>query len=153
MGMIIACDGVWDVLSSQEAVDRVRRELVSIRRGALQPGDVVEKILHECLASDPSQVVGTDNMTMILVVFDKSGSNPGANSKPPSPQSNAKDISLPQTRERNTPKQNVALSVLTDCLSKATGAEQPSCRPRLLGNTTPTNVGHKSPPSWGLVNS
>jgi serine/threonine protein phosphatase PrpC len=152
--MIIACDGVWDVLSSQEAVDRVRRELVSIRRGALQPGDVVEKILHECLASDPSQVVGTDNMTMILIVFDKSGSNSGANSKPASPESSAKDISPLQTRERNPPKHDGALSVLTDCCLKATGAEQPSIRrPCLLGNTKLANADHKSPPSWGLVNS
>jgi serine/threonine protein phosphatase PrpC len=70
--MIIACDGVWDVLSSQEAVDRVGSYLPQIRAGELQPSDVVRNILNECLASDPADLVGTDNMTMILVVFRKS---------------------------------------------------------------------------------
>lgn len=69
--LVIACDGIWDVLTSQDVVDRVQKDLSAIRNGSLKPSDVVGKILDECLAEDPSQGIGTDNMTMILVIFDK----------------------------------------------------------------------------------
>jgi len=75
--MVIACDGVWDVMTSQQMVDRVQKDLLAIRRGELSPDNVVRKILDECLASDPSANFGkgADNMTMILIVFDKGASN------------------------------------------------------------------------------
>jgi protein phosphatase 1G len=68
--IIIASQGVWGVLSSQQAVDRVRRDLASIKSGDLQPADVVQNILCECLSDDSSEALGTDNMTMVLIVFD-----------------------------------------------------------------------------------
>eukprot|EP00930_Biecheleria_cincta_P070276 TRINITY_DN57917_c0_g1_i1.p1 TRINITY_DN57917_c0_g1~~TRINITY_DN57917_c0_g1_i1.p1 ORF type:complete len:463 (-),score=82.76 TRINITY_DN57917_c0_g1_i1:198-1526(-) len=69
--LIIACDGVWDVLSSQDVVDRVHKHLPEMRRGELQPSDVVSQILDECLATDPRKSFGKggDNMTMIIVVM------------------------------------------------------------------------------------
>eukprot|EP00930_Biecheleria_cincta_P023201 TRINITY_DN1679_c0_g1_i1.p1 TRINITY_DN1679_c0_g1~~TRINITY_DN1679_c0_g1_i1.p1 ORF type:complete len:411 (-),score=89.17 TRINITY_DN1679_c0_g1_i1:145-1377(-) len=69
--LVVACDGIWDVLSSQEVVDRVQRNLPAMRAGELQPSDVVGQILDECLAADPIKSLGkgTDNMTMLIVVF------------------------------------------------------------------------------------
>jgi len=69
--MVLACDGIWDVLDSQEVVDRVAAHLPALHRAEVMPADVVCKILDECLASDPSKTggIGGDNMTMVLVVF------------------------------------------------------------------------------------
>jgi len=76
--MVIACDGVWDVMTSQQVVNRIHRDLELIRRGYLQADAVVLEILAECIAEDPSQNFGrgSDNMTMILVVFNKGGGLP-----------------------------------------------------------------------------
>lgn len=72
--LIIACDGIWDVLSSQELVTRVHKSLPAIHRGELQPADVVRSVLDHCLALDPqkSRGRGGDNMTMLLIVFQDS---------------------------------------------------------------------------------
>ena len=70
----MACDGIWDVVTSQEAITYIhqhayknkyntnRSTLEQIKRG-------VESLLEECCAADlhESEGIGTDNMTAILV--------------------------------------------------------------------------------------
>mmetsp|Transcript_100455 Transcript_100455/g.324183 ORF Transcript_100455/g.324183 Transcript_100455/m.324183 type:complete len:386 (-) Transcript_100455:299-1456(-) len=69
--MIVACDGVWDVMSSQQAVDYVRQRLLPLLEGSVKPSTVAEGLLDNCLSPDPAKTfgLGGDNMTLLIVVF------------------------------------------------------------------------------------
>jgi serine/threonine protein phosphatase PrpC len=64
--MVLACDGVWDIMSSQQCVDFIYSRLNVKTLPA-----IVEDILDHCLAPDvaTSGGLGCDNMTCIIVRF------------------------------------------------------------------------------------
>ncbi|KWU45572.1 PP2C-domain-containing protein, partial [Rhodotorula sp. JG-1b] len=64
--VVIACDGIWDVLTSQQVIDFVR---LAISQGkSLQT--ICEEMLDRCLAPDSDWGgVGCDNMTMMVVAL------------------------------------------------------------------------------------
>lgn len=63
--MILACDGIWNVMSSQEAVDFVKEELKS---GTQSLSQICENLFDFCLAPNTEgDGTGCDNMTCIIV--------------------------------------------------------------------------------------
>jgi serine/threonine protein phosphatase PrpC len=64
--MVLACDGVWDVLTSQQCIDFIYERL-----GQKPLSNIVEDILDRCLATDISSSggLGCDNMTCVVVTF------------------------------------------------------------------------------------
>lgn len=62
--LVIACDGIWDVQSSQAVVEFVRRGIVAKQ----DLSSICENMMDNCLASNSDTGgVGCDNMTMIVV--------------------------------------------------------------------------------------
>ena len=64
--LIMGCDGIFDVLSNEELVNSLRK---GINEKSL--AEVCQDVLTSCLANDPYEQEGNDNMTLIVSVFDK----------------------------------------------------------------------------------
>ncbi|XP_023367667.1 protein phosphatase 1G [Otolemur garnettii] len=70
--MVIACDGIWNVMSSQEVVDFIQSKISQRdENGELRLlSSIVEELLDQCLAPDTSgDGTGCDNMTCIIICF------------------------------------------------------------------------------------
>ncbi|KAL4564796.1 hypothetical protein LXL04_028867 [Taraxacum kok-saghyz] len=65
--IVLACDGIWDCMSSQQLVDFVHQQLKSESKLSA----ICERVFDKCLAPSTSTGEGCDNMTMILVQFKK----------------------------------------------------------------------------------
>ncbi|ORZ20362.1 phosphatase 2C-domain-containing protein [Absidia repens] len=64
--VIIACDGIWDCMTNQEAVNFVRAELSKEKPHK----EICETMMDHCLASEMgADGLGCDNMTVILVAL------------------------------------------------------------------------------------
>ncbi|KAH7644622.1 protein phosphatase 2c-like protein 3 [Dermatophagoides farinae] len=62
--IIMACDGVWDVMTNEEVVEFIRRRIFYRR----EPVAICEELITRCLAPDCQMGcgIGCDNMTMVL---------------------------------------------------------------------------------------
>ncbi|XP_011065305.1 PREDICTED: probable protein phosphatase 2C T23F11.1 [Acromyrmex echinatior] len=74
--VVLACDGIWDVMTSEEVVQFVRTRLAHPKLGdgeasncTIHPEEICEELLNCCLAPDALMGTGCDNMTVILVCF------------------------------------------------------------------------------------
>jgi len=62
--LILACDGIWDVLTNQEVTDFITQRLGQ----AMEPEDICEELMNRCLSPDCQMGgLGCDNMTCVLV--------------------------------------------------------------------------------------
>lgn len=62
--LVLACDGIWDVMTNDDVCAFVRHQLSETEDVAL----ICENVFDKCLAPQ-APGVGCDNMTMVLVVF------------------------------------------------------------------------------------
>lgn len=63
--MLMACDGVFDVFSNQDAVDFVRRHLATMPNGEQDPRETAKALAHEAIHERGSR----DNVTVMLICF------------------------------------------------------------------------------------
>lgn len=64
--LVLACDGIWDVLTNREVIDFVRVRIAQ----RMEPDIICEELMTRCLAPDCQMGgLGCDNMTVCLVCF------------------------------------------------------------------------------------
>ncbi|XP_076179112.1 putative protein phosphatase 2C T23F11.1 isoform X2 [Ptiloglossa arizonensis] len=73
--VVLACDGIWDVMTTTEVVHFVRTYIVESKFGTgqendtMDPEEICEELIKLCLAPDALMGTGCDNMTVVLVCF------------------------------------------------------------------------------------
>ncbi|KAJ8950980.1 hypothetical protein NQ318_006364 [Aromia moschata] len=62
--LVLACDGIWDVMSNEEVVSYVRENIAN----GVEPEEICENLMMRCLAPDCQMAgLGCDNMTVVIV--------------------------------------------------------------------------------------
>ncbi|KAJ9591378.1 hypothetical protein L9F63_002083, partial [Diploptera punctata] len=65
--MVLACDGIWNFMSSQEVVDFIRERM---QKGENKLSKICEELFDHCLAPKTfGDGTGCDNMTAVIVQF------------------------------------------------------------------------------------
>lgn len=66
--LILACDGIWECLTSQECVNMIYRGIISTETNSLN--EIASKMVDICCApSTEGSGIGCDNMTIIIVAL------------------------------------------------------------------------------------
>lgn len=70
--LMLACDGIWDCLTSEEGVNQMR-EALQKRKDSEPVSTIIEELFDRIIAPDvlTSLGIGSDNMTCIIVEFKK----------------------------------------------------------------------------------
>ncbi|XP_049836080.1 probable protein phosphatase 2C T23F11.1 isoform X1 [Schistocerca gregaria] len=64
--IVIACDGIWDVMTNEEVVEFVRMRVGT----GMEPEDICQDLMMHCLSPDCLMGgLGCDNMTVVIVCF------------------------------------------------------------------------------------
>ena len=65
--IIMACDGVWDCVKRQLVCEFIEKEIKDNPEADLS--DILQKIFDRCISPVWGVVLGTDNMTCIIIQF------------------------------------------------------------------------------------
>jgi protein phosphatase PTC2/3 len=64
--IVLACDGIWDVMTNEEVVQYVRENIAA----GIDPEEICESLMMRCLAPDCQMAgLGCDNMTVVIVAL------------------------------------------------------------------------------------
>ena len=72
--IILACDGIWDCLTPQEACDYVKAKLYDQKgnpKNNVKISKIIEEMMDDVIAEDINNEngIGCDNMTCIIIQF------------------------------------------------------------------------------------
>ena len=73
--IIVACDGIWDCLTPQEACDFIRNQLYDQKTGIpknnVKISKIIEEMMDSIIAEDVNNEngIGCDNMSCIVIQF------------------------------------------------------------------------------------
>lgn len=109
---VVACDGIWNYMSSQEVVDFVAERLKDLEKRN-KPSSICEELFDHCLAPNTyGDGTGCDNMTCIIVVLNADGTACAAGDcMPPSKRSAGDDVSTENTEKRPRVEDSGSVSV------------------------------------------
>jgi serine/threonine protein phosphatase PrpC len=118
--IILGCDGIWDCLSNEGAVNYVRTRIDS-----LSPAEIGVEMLNEILSADPrvTQGIGGDNMTIMIVDLQPHGrsyrSNPSPTSSVMTVTSHGDPAADFHNTNQNDPNVNLSSSTMDSAVDPA----------------------------------